>query len=716
MQSLASGHRRRLTVISAPAGWGKTTVLAAWAASELEERPFAWLSLESRDAEAGRFWTYVVAAMRTVVPDFGMAALELLTAPGVDMEREALPVLVNELAALPEPIVLALDDYHLIESRRIQAEVAFLVEHLPPAFEVALTTRVEPALPLARMRVRRELLEIDAGQLRFSSQESRELLNDLLGLDLPPDQVAAISRRTEGWAAGLCLAALSLPHQSDAAGFVDAFAGDHRHVVDYLGSEVLGGVTEEVREFLLRTSILERLCAPLCDALTGAGTAARLLPQIERSNLFLVPLDERRGWYRYHHLFGELLRRELERTHPSLSSELHRRAAGWFLAAGDADRAIRHTIAAGDHEPAAELVAEHWTAWLLERGEHGSIDAWLRALPRELIRSDPRLCVARVFVDSSLGDMRASGPWLEAADQALGTDADPRVRTDVAAADSSYRILSGDVAGAIKVATPAIEHGDPRSLWYPVPFGARAHARRWSGDVDGALEDFDAYMRESAKRNQILSVISSTGSVALIHAEAGRWRAAEEHAERALEMTQHALSEHWMMTDTHLALALVRVAHGDTPAALAAGDRAVELARRGTVPGDRANALLTVASLNGNSGHADKARDLLREARELLDRSPDPGSLVVERLAQAERRIARRQSGPQRARERPDLSERELAVLRLMASPLTQREISRELYVSLNTVKTHTRHIFRKLGVSARNDAVARARELDLLS
>jgi LuxR family maltose regulon positive regulatory protein len=711
---LAEGPARRATVVSAPAGWGKTTLLATWA--ETERRPVAWLSLEARDREGGRFWAYVVAALRSVAPDFGLAALELLTAPGVSMEREALPVLVNELAELPEGAVLVLDDYHLVDSTELEHEMSFAIDRLPETCEVALTTRVEPRLPLARWRARRELLEIGARELRFSPRESGELLNGMLDLDLTKPEVEALCHRTEGWAAGLYLAALSVAHQPDSSRFIEEFAGDDRQIVDYLGSEVLAGLTGEAREFLLRTSVLDRLCAPLCDAVTEEGSGARLLPEIERSNLFLVPLDDRRQWYRYHHLFADLLRRELERVHPDLVPELHRRAAAWFLDEGDADHAIRHTIAAGDTDRAVELVAEHWTAWLLERGEHGDIGAWLSALGDDVVRTDARLCVARVFVGNSTGRIEGLEEWIQAADTALCADPDATGRTDVAAAYSSQLVLRGDAHGAIAAATPAIEHGDRRSLWYPVPFGARAHARRWSGEREGASDDFEAYIAESAERNQILSVISGTGSLALLDAEAGRWGEAEEKAGRALEMTQHALSEHWMMGETHTALALMHAAQGNRDAALTAADRAVELVRRGAVPGARANTLITAATVHAEAADGETAGTLLKEARLVLEAAPDPGPMVLERLERAERRRATKPAAAEAAApEQLELSERELAVLRLLASPLSQREIGDQLYVSLNTVKTHTRHIFRKLGVSSRQEATARARDLGLL-
>jgi LuxR family transcriptional regulator, maltose regulon positive regulatory protein len=709
---LAGGPPRRLTLISAPAGWGKTTLLSAWAASDTEQRQFAWLSLDARDGEGGRFWTYVVAALRTLEPSFGLAALELLTAPGVDMEREALPVLINEIEALQQPVVLALDDYHAIDSTAIDAGLAYLVEHLPAVCEIAIATRIEPSLPLARMRVRGELLEVDADELRFSAAETDSLLNGVLGLDLAGEQVESLSRRTEGWAAGLYLAALSLRHQEDASGFIEDFAGDDRHIVDYLASEVLAGLPEDVCQFLLRTSVLERLSAPLCDVVAGERQAARILGELERSNLFLIALDERREWYRYHHLFGDLLRRELERSDPELMPELHRRAAAWLLERGDADGAIRHIIAGGDDGRAAVLIADHWTPWLLERGDHGAIDAWLNALPDEVVRSDARLCVARMLVGHSTGRLEGLEPWLEAADRALAAKPDPVVSVDVAAAHSSQAILTGDAGRAIELATPAIERGDRRSPWYPVPFGARAHARRWSGDLEGALADFDGYRRESAERHQVLSVISTIGSLALVHAEAGRWREAEQHAQRAMDMTQHALSEHWIMGSVHLTLALLAAERGDSEAALAAGERGVELARRGAVPGDRANTLIAVASLRAEAGDAAGARSLLAEARSLLERCPDPGREVMTRLGRAERRSGTRQPPASAA---PDLSERELAVLRLLASELSQREIGAELFVSLNTVKTHTRNVFRKLGVGTREEAVARGRDLGVI-
>ncbi len=556
---LVRGAPRRLTVILAPAGWGKTTLLSAWAASPDEPRPFAWLALDGADARPTRFWTYVVEALRTLHPELGADLMPLLFAPGVDIEDEVLPRLLNELAEIPTSAVLVLDDYHLIDDPAIHHGLAFVIEHLPPSLEIAITTRVEPPLPLARLRVRGELLEIDAAALRFTPEQADELLNGILRVGLASDGVEAIHRRTEGWAAGLYLAGLSLRGASQPSQLVGAVTGDERHIVDYLGSEVLANVRDELREFMLRTSVLQRLTAPVCDAVAGTTNGARLLEEVERENLFLVALDDRRESYRYHHLFAELLRRELERAHPGLAPELHRRAATCFMQAGDVDRAIRHTIAAGDHDGAVELIAEHWALWLLERGEDGPIDAWLRALPRHVAQADPRLCVAWTITRHSLGTTADVYEWLDGA-QARLASADgvaARLHVDLAAARAAQDVLAGDIGAALRAADSALAYGTP-SLFLPVAHGARAHALRWMGETDAALTAFEDYRREGAARGQFLNVVSSLGSMALIHAERGQWGEAREEARQSLEQCPPPLAEHWIMSGAHNALALIR--------------------------------------------------------------------------------------------------------------------------------------------------------------
>ena len=703
VERLAGGPPRRLTVVRAPAGFGKTTLLSAWASSPAEARPFAWLSLDASDSSPQRFWAYVGEALRAVDERVADAALPVIRAPGVDLREAALPVLLNELAAMGVDAVLVLDDYHLVTHHEVHASLAYFVEHLPPGVEVAIATRTAPPLPLARLRACGDLVEIDEALLRFSAVESDSLLNSVARLDLDAAAVERLHRRTEGWAAALYLAALSLRDRADRAAFIDAFSGDDRHVVEYLSAEVLSGLPGDLRTFLLRTSILDRLNGPLCDAVVGTADGTRLLREVERSNLFLVALDDRRREYRYHHLFGDLLRAELEATAPELVPELHRRAARFFAGAGDADGAIRHTTAAGDIEEAIELVAAHWSSWLLERGDRGAIDGWLRALPDGVVGSDPRLCVARTFTNHSLGRARDATAWVSAAEGALGEDAPARIRGDVAAARASNALQTGDNGRALAAAERSLAIGDPASPWVPIPHGVRGHARRWSGDAVGGAAGLRGWVDESEARGQLLGVVGGRAALALIAAEAGDEAAARAHADAAIDRGGACFAEHWVTVDAWVTRALL---DGDR----AAARRAVELAGRGGPPAQRANAYVAAASVLGR----EEATSLVAEAEAILAPCPDPGALVLERVAVARLRVEAR--GPDAdVAVGDELSDRELAVLRLLATELSQREIGDALYVSMNTVKTHARHIFRKLGASGRDDAVARARDAGLL-
>src|SRR5581483_5708674 len=385
LAELARGPRR-LTLIRAPAGFGKSTLLAAWAESAGDGR-FAWVGLDTGDNDPARFWTYAIQALRTVEPGVGGAALDLLGVPGTEVD-DVLPALVNELDELHAELVLALDDYHAIERAEIHEQLRFLVEFAPPGLQDALATRTEPPLALGRLRARGELVEIDVDRLRFGEHETEALVNGILRVGLDEADLARVRRRTEGWVAGLYLAALSLRGAEDRGAFLARFAGDDRHVVDYLSAEVLAAQPEPVRAFLLRTSILDRFSAPLCAAVAGVEDAQARLREIERRSLFLVPLDSTRTWYRYHHLFQELLRLELAHSEPALVPELHRRAASWLLEADLVSEAIEHTLAAGDADVAAELVCGHWASMLLGEAGDRIVARWLSSLQDEIVRAD----------------------------------------------------------------------------------------------------------------------------------------------------------------------------------------------------------------------------------------------------------------------------------------------------------------------------------------
>jgi LuxR family maltose regulon positive regulatory protein len=356
IEMLSAEPCRKLTLLSAPAGWGKTTLLAQWVSGADDRRRRGWLSLDASDNDPTRFWTCAIAALDTASPGVSPRAFELITM-GADPRQVVLPTLLGELAAIDHQIALILDDYHLIENRTVHEQVGFVVERMPRTFQLAIATRSDPMLPLARLRARGELLELRAEELGFQAGEAAELLDGVFGLALTDTQVELLFRRTEGWAAGLYLAALSLAGRADAATFIKTFAGDNRHIVDYLMAEVLDGQPSDLRSFLLRTSVLGRLSGPLCDAILQTSGTDSVLEKIERENLFVVPLDMSRHWYRYHQLFGELLRTELRRSEPDLVAELHRRAATWFETEGLIDEALRHLIAAGDIARRADLIA-----------------------------------------------------------------------------------------------------------------------------------------------------------------------------------------------------------------------------------------------------------------------------------------------------------------------------------------------------------------------
>ena len=396
-ERLDRGTASKLMLVSAPAGFGKTTLLAEWLAAgpaaPADERSAAWLSLDRGDNDPASFWTYLIAALRTVAPGVGESALALLQAPQPPPIETVLTALLNDLGAIAGDIVLVLDDYHVIDARDVQDGMAFLLDHLPPRLHLVIASRADPALPLARLRARGELVEIRAADLRFTPDEAAAYLNEVMGLQLTAQDVAALEGRTEGWIAALQLAALSMQGRDDVAGFIAGFAGDDRYIVDYLVEEVLQRQPDRVQAFLLQTSILDRLSGPLCDAVTGQGGGKAMLEALDRGNLFLVPLDDRRRWYRYHHLFADVLQARLLDEQPDQVPDLHRRASAWYEQNGEPSEAIRHALAAEDFERAADLVELAIPAMRRTRQE-ATVRGWLEALPDEVVRVRPVLSVA----------------------------------------------------------------------------------------------------------------------------------------------------------------------------------------------------------------------------------------------------------------------------------------------------------------------------------
>ena len=398
----------KVSVISAPTGYGKTTLLAHWRQVEEAELPFAWVSLDEQDNDPIRLWRHIVEALRRVVPEeegFGADVLVGMSAVGQKFVETMLPMLINELAELPHRVVLVLDDYQFVTEEDSHESVAFFVEHLPENVHLVISSRSDPPLPLGRLRARGEMNEIRTEQLAFSEEEAACLLNEKMGLDIGPDDLSVLLERTEGWPAGIYLASLSLQKKEDKHAFIESFRGTNRYIVGLLGEEVLAGLTEEVREFLLETSVLRTMTGPLCDAVTGREGSARLLRELARSNLFVVSLDEQGEWYRYHHLFSELLLYELKSSRPDLVPILRKRASVWLEGAGFFEGAIRQAIAATDYERVGLLIARHWFGYVVA-GQTATVERWLESLPEEMITHDAALALVRAWICALCGRAR----------------------------------------------------------------------------------------------------------------------------------------------------------------------------------------------------------------------------------------------------------------------------------------------------------------------
>ena len=706
----------RLVVISAPAGWGKTCLLRDWRLADTGSGT-AWMSVDAGDNDPVRFWAHVIAGVAHVSAGFGAAALPVLTAPGAVGLDTVLSMLVNELAALPVPLTLVFDDYHLVSSQEVLHSVAFLVAHLPPGVRIALAARADPELPLARLRARGELLEIRADDLRFTEDETAALLNGTMGLALAPADIRALQHRTEGWAAGLHLAGLSLRGRPHPSAFIRAFAGDDRQIVDYLLAEVLDGLPAEIRAFLLRTSVLDRLSGPLCDAVTGGKGAQRILEEMERSNLFLVRLDTRRRWYRYHHLFGDLLRHELDRAEPGLAAVLDRRAWAWHQAHGNLAEAIGHAISAGDLDEARELIVSGWHACFNE-GLVETVESWLDRLPPQIVADDARLCLVRAWLARNLGRLDEVEPWVEIAE--AGVPRGP-MREGIASIESAacmlragYRQMMGDLAGAEPPSrrAAALEgSGTPR--WRAGSLATLGANLCWQGRDHEAVAILEQVVEVGRPLPNNLAAVWALGCLGALRARADDLEAAERYARQATELAdRHGLAEYWIAATALITLADVLDRRGRTTEAEAAAVRGLELARRGRARLETACALLCLARIRSHDGNSDDARAQLRAARQIIASCADPG-VLTELLARTERVLSLHSGAGSVARGGPaePLSAREQEILRWLSSQLSLREIASQLFLSYDTVKSHARHIYRKLGVSSREQAVSQGRD-----
>ncbi|HXD24987.1 MAG TPA: LuxR C-terminal-related transcriptional regulator, partial [Propionibacteriaceae bacterium] len=694
-----------------------TTVLAQWTQRAGEDQPFGWLSVDSSDNDPVWFWMYVIAALQKVSPGVGVRALELL-AMSADPEQVVLPTLLNDLDTITTPMVLILDDYHQVVNRAVHEQLAFFISRLPANLHLVLSTRSDPLLPLARLRASGDLAEVRTDDLRFGASEARHLLNEVLGLDLRDPDIHLLHERTEGWVAGLYLAALSLAGRADAAAFIKTFAGDNRHVVDYLMAEVLDRQSPHLRSFLLRTSVAGRLSGALCDVILQTSGSASVLEEIERENLFVVPLDMSRHWYRYHELFGELLRTELRRSEHDLVADLHRRAATWFEAEGLIDEALRHLIAAGDIARSADLIAADWVDEF-NAGGLSTISGYLDLLPEEAVLRDPRLGVARAWIALSMGELEDAAEWIETVDTRSATDtADGEaIAAQVVVLRAIHSFKTADVTAALETARRAItlDLGEaPHALC--AAYCIHGSALYFSGRTHEAQSVFRRAVGLAEKAGDGRARIYALGYLALISAEDGQVADAERQIRRASGSSRDlADPEHLVDVMVSLATAQLLAMRGDAAAAGAAADVAVTSGRQGGAMLEVAKALLVRAEIFEHFGDLQSGKPILEEVSALVRGFADAGiasTLFASIEPTRDVAVTSRDEGPMVVEE---LTPKELEVLRLLATRLSRREIGARLYVSLNTVKTHQRAVYRKLRVEQRSAAVSRARELGLL-
>ena len=532
-----------LTLISAPAGFGKTTLMASWL--DQHKVPTAWLSVDADDNDPARFLVHIIATISRHIAGFGEAELGLFQAVQNPALKGFLPSLVNQINTNQQPLVLVLDDYHYIDQETVHDVLRFFLEHRPGHFYLAITSRTDPPLPLPRLRVRGQLTEIRENELRFIRQEAETLLNSVLQLELDAADISVLEKRTEGWIAGLQLAALSLRNSTDSSGFIQSFAGNDRYIMDYLTEEVLERQTEARRNFLLQTSILERLSSQLCAAVTGIDNCNEILAGLENDHMFIVPLDNRREWYRYHHLFADLLGTQLELKYPSIVNDLHNKASQWYEAHGYLDDAIRHALSAENHAQAAEMIEIHGMD-IFHQGRISTLLNWFNALPEEETCRNPKRLIIYAWVLFT-GTEQYVGSWLEKAEELLESEYSDRY--PVAEQDmirGQIMILRGFMAmhqGETWQTIELIEHAqgyltdESNSLSQTATKLLLGAAYLFTGQIDSAERTLKQAVEVSLQHNSLIAYVPAVCSLIRLRSRQGRLKEAiliSEQAENTL--------------------------------------------------------------------------------------------------------------------------------------------------------------------------------------
>ncbi|MBK7316844.1 LuxR C-terminal-related transcriptional regulator [Candidatus Villigracilis affinis] len=647
-EGLSSG--RKLTLISASAGFGKTTLVSEWIACC--ERPVTWLSLDEGDNDPARFLIYLVTALQSIVANIGTGVLGALQSHQPPSIESILTALLNEITTISDNFVLVLDDYHIIDSKPVDNALTFLLEHLPPQMHLVIATREDPQLPLSRLRARGQLTELRAADLRFTPAEAAEFLNQMMGLNLSAEDIAALETRTEGWIAGLQFAAISMQGHQDTASFVKSFTGSHYFVLDYLVEEVLQQQSETIQTFLLHTSILERLCGSLCDAvlLNPSASGQETLEYLERANLFIVPLDNERRWYRYHHLFGDLLRQRLQRS-STLSSEkeqggvheLHRHASEWYEHNGSAADAIRHALAAEDFARAADLIELAFPAMSRER-QFATLLGWLKLLPDEVVRVRPVLCYEYAFSSMSCGENESVEPRLQDAERWFNMGERPESQPVgmVVADQEEFRRLPGlialtrggqalgrgDMPETVKYAQRVLDLAPERDYLMLGGAAAQLGLVAWtSGDLDTARRMTAEGMENLQLGGYISPVIGCAITLADIQITQGDLHKAMTTYERGLHWATRAGAPTLAVqgaADMHVGMSSLHYEHNDLETATQCLLTSQALGELAGLPQNPYRWCAAMARIRQAQGDLDGAIQLLEEAERVYDGNFSP--------------------------------------------------------------------------------------------
>lgn len=728
IERLLANDETRLTVVVAPAGWGKTTLLTQWAHDPREQRFVEWLSIDESDDDPGRFWMYVLTSLQSCMSGVGAASIASLLAPSLDPVDVALPTLLNELASVDEQHVLVLDDYHVLTHPGIHESVEFLLSYLPSSLRLVIAGRFDPPLPLARLRARGDLIEIRADDLRFTEPEAMSLFDVVGDVGLDSSSLDGLLRRTEGWAVGLQLAALTVRGAADPVQAAAEIGGGDRHILDYFIDEVLTQLPPDHRDLLVRTSILERLSGPLCDCVLDRPGSAAVLHELDKADVFVIPLDTVREWYRCHHLFRDVLRLELDALDPTAASTGLLRAADWFRWNDQVDEAIRHRMAAGDAVGASTMLQEQ-ANWFIESALPTTYMQLAEQLHELGAISRPDVYLTMAFACGLNGRFSDVSRWLDEAERRSDADTPPlpgwaSFEAGILSTRAAFtHFMDWDKDAAIDEAQRS---ADLETNWdsqgFAVTRAALAANLVWAERFDDAIEVL-RLIRRTLSIQELHTVIRM--QVEGLYVQSLFYTGRIDQAGRIIaDLSHQANTLEAMWGDAAApALSLLRIIEarcayqlGDVQEALRLHERAVHLVAVWGTPTYVVMALVGLGEASLACGDRDGARSAVVRAREAAD-AERIAEYALRELEAFETRLGR---GAARTARRAgslyeELTDRELSILRLLPGTATQREIGASLYLSVNTVKGYTKSLYRKLGVVTRQDAVEQGRALGLI-